>query len=119
MQTIASPTPNSADLHAGAKKVSPDGVKGRPSPQVMRATYVQPMPDAPPIAGPPGTPHHPPPAQPYMTPAGRFPPAPPGPPPAVGRSQSFSSGQLEVSGFSAEALLPSLTFGQGLRCSCL
>ncbi|KAL0033139.1 hypothetical protein WJX79_005261 [Trebouxia sp. C0005] len=80
----------------GAKKVSPDGVKSRPLPQVMRATYVQPSPDAPPIVGPPGTPHHPPPAQPYMTPAGRFPPAPLGPLPSVGQSQSFSAGQHEV-----------------------
>ncbi|DBB04664.1 hypothetical protein WJX77_006462 [Trebouxia sp. C0004] len=90
-----------------AKKVSPDGVKGRPLPQVMRATYVQPSPDAPPIVGPPGTPHHAPPAQPYMTPGGRFPPAPPGPPPSVGRSQPFSSGQHEVQPYST----PSSTRG--------
>ena len=99
MQTFISPTQNLADLNAGAKKVSPDGVKGRPLPQVMRATYVQPTHDAPPIVGPPGTPHHPPPAQPYMTPAGRFPPAPPGPPPSVARSQSSSTGQHEVTFF--------------------
>lgn len=76
--------------------MSPDSAAGRPSPQVMRATYSQPQADATPAKALVATHHHVPSPQPFMTPASR-PNLQPGPPPtSLGRSQSLASGQHEV-----------------------
>ena len=75
--------------------MSPESAAGRPSPQIMRATYSQPQADATPAKAPVATHHHVPSPQPFVTPANR-PSLPVGPPlTSLGRSHSLA-GQHEV-----------------------